>query len=126
MLKVGDWLSRYRIDALIGTGGMGEVYRAYDPTLERAVAIKVVHASLDDRRSHSLLLKEARSASALSHPNVCAIYEVGEHAGSPFIAMEYLDGTPLSERVTDRALPIEEAMNYAIQVADALAHSHAG
>ena len=124
MLRVGDWLSRYRIDALIGAGGMGAVYRAYDPTLERPVAIKVVHTSLDDSRSHSLLLKEARSASALSHPNVCAIYEVGEHAGAPFIAMEYLDGTPLSELVTDRSLSIEEALNYGIQVADALAHSH--
>jgi tetratricopeptide (TPR) repeat protein/predicted Ser/Thr protein kinase len=124
MLEIGGRLSRYRIEALLGAGGMGVVYRAYDPTLERPLAIKVVQSPAQDERSHARLLEEARSASALSHPNVCAIYEVGEEANCAFIAMEYVEGRPLSERLTGAPLPIDEAMSYGLQVADALAHAH--
>jgi serine/threonine protein kinase/tetratricopeptide (TPR) repeat protein len=124
MLEIGGRLSRYRIDALLGAGGMGVVYRAYDPTLERPLAIKVLQSAAQDKRSHARLLEEARSASALSHPNVCAIYEVGEEADCAFIAMEYVEGRTLSERLTDAPLTFEEAMSYALQIADALAHAH--
>jgi tetratricopeptide (TPR) repeat protein len=124
MLEIGGRVGRYRIDALLGAGGMGIVYRAYDPTLERPLAIKVVQPPAQDERSHAGLLEEARSASALSHPNVCAIYEVGEEARCSFIAMEYVEGCPLSERLNGAPLPIEEAMSYGLLVADALAHAH--
>jgi serine/threonine protein kinase/tetratricopeptide (TPR) repeat protein len=123
-LEIGGRFGGYRIDALLGAGGMGVVYRGYDPTLERALAIKVVQRPAQDEQSHARLLEEARSASALNHPNVCAIYEVGEEANCSFIAMEYVEGCPLSERLTGTPLPIEETMSYGVQVADALAHAH--
>src|SRR5262245_56221642 len=84
-LKKGDRLSRYRIDGLLGSGGMGAVYRAYDPMLERSLAVKVVKSKDQGEETHGRLLEEARSASALSHPNVCAIYEVGEDGPCTFI-----------------------------------------
>jgi tetratricopeptide (TPR) repeat protein/predicted Ser/Thr protein kinase len=123
-LQCGTMLGRYRIEALLGEGGMGVVYRAYDSTLERPLAIKVVQPPLKDERSHARLLEEARSASALSHPNVCAVYEVGEEANYGFIAMEYVEGRRLSERMTGAPLLIDEAISYGLQIADALAHAH--
>ena len=94
-LDAGTTLGRYRIDALIGTGGMGAVYRAYDTMLKRPLAIKV----LRDSSSHHQLLREAQNASALSHSAICTVYEVGDERGAAFIAMEFVDGEPLATKI---------------------------
>src|SRR5262245_21096289 len=119
-LAAGTSLGRYRIDALIGTGGMGAVYRAYDTVLKRPLAIKVLH----DRSSHNQLLREAQSASALSHSAICTVYEVGSERGVTFIAMEYVDGEPLAMKIATGPLTIADVRRYGIEVADALAHAH--
>ena len=119
-LAAGTTLGRYRIDALIGTGGMGAVYRAYDTVLKRPLAIKVLH----DGSSHQQLLREAQSASALSHSAICTVYEVGGERGVTFIAMEYVDGEPLAMKIATGPLEIAEVLRYGIEVADALAHAH--
>ena len=80
-LESGDLLGRYRIDALLGMGGMGAVYRAYDPTLKRPLAIKILNPQAPGTGAHTRLLREARSASALNHPSICTVYEVGEEGG---------------------------------------------
>ncbi len=123
-LTLGSRLGRYRIDALLGAGGMGAVFRAHDTTLERPLAIKVLHADADDPALGERLLREARSASALNHPGICTVYEVGEDSGRAFIAMEYVEGLPLSMRLADGPLTLREAVQYGIDVADALAHAH--
>jgi Tol biopolymer transport system component/predicted Ser/Thr protein kinase len=123
---VGQVLGRYRIEERIGSGGMGVVYRAYDPELRRSVAIKFVTttgaAGAPDARER--LLAEARAASALNHPNVCTVFEVGETGGNAFIAMEFIEGQPLSQMVPHGGLPVETAIRYGMQIADALAHAH--
>jgi predicted Ser/Thr protein kinase/tetratricopeptide (TPR) repeat protein len=118
-LAAGTTLGRYRIDALIGSGGMGAVYRAYDTLLKRPLAIKVLRDS-----SHDHLLREAQSASALSHPAICTVYEVGGEPGATFIAMEYVDGEPLASKIAKGTLEIAEVLRCGIEVADALAHAH--
>ena len=123
-LTLGSRLGRYRIDALLGAGGMGTVFRAHDTTLERPLAIKMLHADADDPALGERLLREARSASALNHPGICTVYEVGEDSGGAFIAMEYVEGLPLSMRLADGPLTLREAVQYGIDVADALAHAH--
>ena len=119
-LAAGTTLGRYRIDALIGSGGMGAVYRAYDSVLKRPVAIKVLH----DSASHDHLLREAQSASALSHSAICTVYEVGGERGVAFIAMEYVDGEPLAVKIAAGPLEVTQVLRYGIEVADALAHAH--
>ena len=119
-LAAGTTLGRYRIDALLGTGGMGAVYRAYDTVLKRPLAMKVLH----DSRSHDHLLREAQSASALSHSAICTVYEVGGEHGVTFIAMEYVDGAPLAMKIAAGPLELAEVLRYGIEVADALAHAH--
>ncbi len=116
----GSSLGRYRIDALIGAGGMGAVYRAYDSTLKRPLAIKVLRDSSSDHQ----LLREAQNASALSHPAICTIYEVGGENGASFIAMEFVDGEPLSLKIANGPLETSDVLRYGIEVADALAHAH--
>jgi serine/threonine-protein kinase len=120
---VGRSLGHYRIETRLGGGGMGEVYRAYDTRLRRRVAIKVL-AGVTDDVSRAELLREARAASALNHPNICTIHEVGEADGQAFIVMEYVDGKPLSELIPGGGLPVETLIHYGRQVADALAHAH--
>jgi tetratricopeptide (TPR) repeat protein/DNA polymerase III delta prime subunit len=124
LLTPGSRLGRYRIDALLGVGGMGAVFRAQDTTLERPLAIKVLHADVGDRDAKQRLLREARSASALNHPNICTVYEVGEEAGRAFIAMEYVDGPSLTAQLMQGPLAVRDAVQYGIDVADALAHAH--
>jgi predicted Ser/Thr protein kinase len=119
-LAAGSSLGRYRIDALIGAGGMGAVYRAYDSTLKRPLAIKVLRDSSSDHQ----LLREAQNASALSHPAICTIYEVGGENGASFIAMEFVDGEPLSLKIANGPLETSDVLRYGIEVADALAHAH--
>jgi len=120
----GSTLGRYRLDRLLGRGGMGAVYLAYDTALHRSLAIKVVEARAEGPASGMMALQEARSASALSHPNICTVFEVGEAEGSAFIAMEYVDGRSIRDRLKVGALGAEEALRYGLQAADALAHAH--
>ena len=114
----------YRIERLLGHGGMGMVFLAYDTTLHRQVAVKVMGSRADSDTSRAQLLREARNAAALNHPNICTIYEVGEANGAAFIAMEYVEGRPLNDRLEEGPLPLDEALRYAVQAADALAFAH--
>ena len=115
-------LGSYDVIALIGQGGMGEVYRAHDTKLHRDVALKVLTRQADDAAAR--LLQEARAASALNHPNICTIHEVGEHEGQAFIVMEHVEGNPLSQLTPSDGLPPESVVRYGTQIADALAHAH--
>ncbi len=133
----GQTLGHYLVLEQIGAGGMGVVYRAHDLRLDRDVALKVLPAStVSDATARARLLREARLASKLNHPHICTIYDVEEaepsagpgHAssGQPvlFIAMELLEGQPLSARLRSGALSLEDVLRYGLQVADALAHAH--
>jgi serine/threonine-protein kinase len=122
----GRQLGSYRIAARLGAGGMGDVYRAYDQTLHRPVAIKVLRADeADEGAARGRLLREARAAAALNHPNICTIHEVGEDNGQAFLAMELVDGEPLHRVIPPgTGLPVNRLLACAIQVADALAHAH--
>ena len=121
-LTAGARFGRFTIEDQLGAGGMGRVYRAHDPALDRAVAIKVLHES--STAGGERLLAEARSASGLNHPNICTVYEVGDAGGQPFIAMELVDGQPLSSLITSTGLPPDVVMRIGPQVAAALAHAH--
>jgi eukaryotic-like serine/threonine-protein kinase len=124
-LAAGTRLGPYEVLGLIGAGGMGVVYRAHDERLQRSVAIKVVGSGADaSSEDRARLLVEARAASALNHPHICTVYEVGEFEGRTFIVMEYLEGRPLAEMVPQEGLPPETVTRYGIQIADALAHAH--
>ncbi len=121
----GHTVGPYRIDALLGAGGMGEVYRGWDTRLRRAVALKfLAREFLSDPMAVERFEREARAASALSHPNICTVYDVGEMDGRPFIAMEYLEGQNLRARLGGTALPRRNALEYAIQIAHGLAAAH--
>jgi Tfp pilus assembly protein PilF/predicted Ser/Thr protein kinase len=120
---IGQTLGRYRIDAQLGSGGMGVVYRAHDTELRRPVAIKVLSNTGSARER---LLREARAASALNHPNVCTVHEVGQSSeGQSFIVMEYVEGRSLDALIPVEGLPTEAVVNYGVQIASALADSHA-
>src|SRR5712692_4189677 len=122
---IGQNLAHYHIREKIGAGGMGVVYRARDERLERDVALKVLPAgALADQTARARLLREARSASALNDARICTIYEVGEADGQSYIAMEYVEGQPLSALIPSGGLPTETALDYGAQLADALAHAH--
>jgi serine/threonine-protein kinase len=111
--------------APLGAGGMGEVWRARDPRLDREVALKVLPEEMEaDESARSRLLREARMASKLNHPNVCTIYEVGEAEGQAFIAMELVEGQSLAEKLANGALPAEQVLRFGEQVAGALEHAH--
>ena len=120
-LTPGAHLGHYTIVELLGIGGMGEVYRATDANLGRDVAIKVVHSELGG--SSGLVARfqrEARSLAALNHPNICTVYEIGEQDGHVFIAMEFLEGANLRQRMPGTPLELELALKLAIEIADAL------
>jgi tetratricopeptide (TPR) repeat protein/predicted Ser/Thr protein kinase len=116
-------IGRYRVDGKLGAGGMGVVFRAYDPKLQRTVAIKIV-SGVSDPSGRRQLLHEARAASALNHPHICTIHEVDEADGVPFIVMEHIEGKPLNALIPQGGLPPDTAVRYALQIADALAHAH--
>ena len=118
----GTKIGPYLIQAPLGSGGMGAVYQAHDPTLQRTVAIKVL--AKQDEDASARLLQEARAASALNHPHICTIHEVGEHEGQAFIVMEHVEGKPLSALIPSDGLPPESVIRYGTQIADALAHAH--
>ena len=122
---IGQDFSHYSILERLGEGGMGVVYRARDLTLHRDVALKFLNIDiLDDRLAREKILQEARAISALNHPNICTIYEVGEAESRPYLAMEYLEGHPLNQEITTGGLPPEILVRYGIQLADALGHAH--
>jgi len=124
-MLAGRTVGPYSIDALLGAGGMGEVYRAWDTRLRRAVALKfLAREFLSDAAAIDRFEREARAASALNHPNICTIYDVGEMDGRPFIAMEYLEGQDLRARLSGGPLPQRDALEYALQVARGLAAAH--
>ena len=122
---IGDLLGHYRILSKIGQGGMGVVYRAHDEVLERDVALKVLRQGPPaEESSRQYLLHEARAASALSHPNICTIHEVGEFGGELYMVMELIEGQTLSALIGATGLAVEPILRYGVQIARALAHAH--
>jgi serine/threonine protein kinase len=118
-------ISHYRIISSLGAGGMGEVFLAEDTKLDRKVAIGVLPPeSVADKHSKKRLLKEAHAIAKIDHPNICAIYEVGEENGNTFIVMQYVEGQNLSARIKGRPLLLKETFDVATQVANALAEAH--
>src|SRR5262249_49974027 len=119
-------LGPYRIDALLGAGGMGVVYRATDRELRRTVAIKMVDRSRHTPTAMQQLLQEARVAASLNHPAICGVHEVRHVDGEPFIVLEHVDGTLLSDIIARTAgLPVETVIHYVMQMVDGVAHAHA-
>ena len=124
-LPPGTTLGSYVIESLLGSGGMGEVYLATDTRLRRQVAIKIVGGIPAGARADAALLREARHASAVSHPCICAVHEIGEHGGRPFIVIEYVEGETLRALVArEGGLPEGEVLRLGASIADALAHAH--
>src|SRR6188474_3694903 len=125
MLGRGVRLGPYEIVSILGAGGMGQIYRARDVRLDRAVAIKLLPEEFSGRADRRQRFHhEARLISALSHPHICGLFDVGEQDGIAFLVMEYVEGETLDDRLTRGPLPAADVLKYAVQIADALAHAH--
>src|SRR5712692_7598134 len=122
----GQTLGHYRIEAKLGEGGMGVVYRAFDTHLDRPVAIKILRreATISPERKRRFV-QEAKAASALNHPNIIHIYDIDTADGTDFIAMEFVPGKTLDQWLGRSGLSLKDTLKYSIQVADALATAHA-
>src|SRR5213594_3047054 len=125
-LAVNPTLSHYRILQKIGAGGLGEVYLAQDTKLDRRVALKILPAELAVNRDRmERFVREAKSAAALSHPNIAQIFEIGEHDGTHFIAMEFVEGVTLREKIHRERTELSRLLRYLQHVAEGLAKAHA-
>jgi|SRR5579859_5395268 len=124
-LTSGTKLGPYELQSLLGAGGMGEVYRARDTRLERTVAIKILPAHLSSNGElKARFEREARAVSSLNHPHICHLYDIGAQDGSSYLVMEYLEGESLAERLRRGALPLKQALEFGIQIAEALTTAH--
>ncbi|HYT31476.1 MAG TPA: serine/threonine-protein kinase, partial [Thermoanaerobaculia bacterium] len=124
-LGAGARLGPYEIVSPLGAGGMGEVYKARDTRLERTVAIKVLPSHLSSSPEvRQRFEREAKTISALSHPHICALYDVGNQDGVEYLVMEYLEGETLADRLAKGALALEQTLRYGIEIADALDKAH--
>jgi len=124
-LSPGARLGPYQIQSAIGAGGMGEVYKALDPRLDRAVAIKVLPARVaTDPDVRQRFEREAKAVAALNHPHICTLHDIGSQDGTDFLVMEYLEGGTLATRLERGALSLDQALGYAIEIADALDKAH--
>ena len=121
---IGQTLDHYRIVEKIGEGGMGVVYRARDEVLNRDVALKLLLPGALEKVGGGHLLREAQTASSLSHPNICTIHQVGQSGNDFYVVMELIEGRSLSDSITATGLSMETVMRYGVQIADALAHAH--
>jgi serine/threonine-protein kinase len=122
---IGQTISHYKILSKLGEGGMGVVYKAEDLTLQRTVALKFLpRESVASDSDRSRLVHEARAAAVLLHPNICPVYEIGESEGHTFIAMGYLEGRSLKERLSEGPLPVDEALRMAKEIGEGLSAAH--
>ena len=124
-LRIGTQLGPYEILSAIGAGGMGEVYRARDTRLDRIVAVKILPDHLSDRAElRERFEREARTIASLNHPHICTLYDIGHQDGTDFLVMEYLEGETLAERLKKGPLPLDQVLQYAVEIADALDKAH--